>query len=80
MEIFSIWYILKVIAQLGMIHRMVQMDITAKNKKVEMEMWVRKDGRAIGRADLVDAQGKVWEVKHGGKRGKNYDCYCTSSS
>ena len=32
-------------------------------------MWIKKGGVTVGRADLVDENGNVWEVKHGGSLG-----------
>ena len=65
----SIWYYMKINGRMGLIHRMVQMQIEATSaSRVGIEMWVEKDEKRIGRADIVDSDGNVWEVKHGGSK------------
>ena len=65
----SIWYYMKINGRMGLIHRMVQMQIEATSAgRVGIEMWVEKDEKRIGRADIADSDGNVWEVKHGGSK------------
>ena len=66
----SIWYYLKQTHTMGSIHRFVQIEIKAKfENSIEIEAYIEKNGKRDSRADIVSNEGKVWEIKHGSKKG-----------
>ncbi len=72
----SIWYYLKELFKWGFIHSCVQDHIISRNGGISKELWLTKEVRlpevgfveiVIGRADLRNNDGAVWEVKHAGQ-------------
>ena len=61
----SIWYYLIEACKMGLIHFWVQTQIVESNVNISMELWLYKDDRLVGRADIM-RDSSVWEIKHGG--------------
>ena len=64
----SIWYFLIQSCRMGLVHATVQLDIVANYTGIEIEKWVNDSEEVcVGRADVINQAGHVWEVKHAGK-------------
>ena len=61
-----LWYILFQNMDLGFIHTLVQRHIITNNPGRELlaERWLTKPDGSLGRADIADKNGQVWEIKH----------------
>lgn len=59
----GIWFYLIRMLKMAYIHTRVQMHIKATNSGVECELWLTKDGKLVGRADVMEGN-YVWEIKH----------------
>ena len=66
---FAVWYLLKECGRWGFIHECVQNHIIKNNSGMDGELWLKSKqyGVLIGRADLMNSEGEIWEIKHGGK-------------
>ena len=72
----GIWFRLKELAKWGFIHNCVLDHITGTNGGISKELWLKREvifpnvgfvEIIIGRADLANEEGAVWEVKHAGQ-------------
>lgn len=61
-----IWGHLKQLVLWGFIHYCVQEQICNNENDIDKELWLTKNGKLCGRADLMNKDGEVWEVKHSG--------------
>ena len=61
-----LWYILLSNMDFGFIHELVQLHIITNNpgRDLSAERWLTKPDGSLGRADIVENNREVWEIKH----------------